>query len=115
MMTFSPSGEESQQTTGPADQPEPPVAVHLATNSDWLIRLRWIAGAGVLFGALLVGPVLGLNASTAPLWIMGLVILGYNLVFFLIGRRLVAASASSETYRRFALAQVTLDCLRSKD
>jgi hypothetical protein len=77
----------------------------------WLIRLRWLAGAGVLLITLTIGPVFGFQVPLIPLLVIGAVILLYNLLFFLLERRLRQAQAPPETYLRLGLWQVTLDWL----
>jgi signal transduction histidine kinase len=83
----------------------------LAYSNDWFIRLRWIAGLGVLCGALVIGfyPKTGLPAT--PFWVIGASILLYNLAFFLIARQARAANTSPESYRWLAYSQMILDWL----
>ena len=77
----------------------------------WLIRLRWLAGVGVLLITLTIGPVFGLQVAVSPLLVIGTAILFYNLLLFLIERNLKSNLASPETYLRLGLWQVTLDWL----
>ncbi len=63
----------------------------------WLIRLRWLAGAGVLLITLLIGPLLGIQVPVQPLFIIGAAILSYNLLFFLIERNLKEKPVSSRS------------------
>ena len=36
----------------------------------WLIRLRWLAGVGVLLITLTIGPVFGLQVAVSPLLVI---------------------------------------------
>ena len=83
----------------------------LAYSNDWFIRLRWIASAGVLAGALFVTTIPKTGIPSAPLWIIGTCILLYNLTFSLIARHARASGGSPSAYRRLAYAQMILDWL----
>jgi len=86
----------------------------LASSNDWFIRLRWIAGVGVIVAALLDGPVLKLGLPVAQLLWIGAGILLYNLAFFLITRQvknIPDGRAQNLAYRRLALTQMTIDWL----
>jgi signal transduction histidine kinase len=77
----------------------------------WLIRLRWLAGAGVLLITLLIGPLFGIQVPVKPLFIIGVAILSYNLYFFLEERNLKKKQSPPEAYLKPGLWQVTLDWL----
>jgi signal transduction histidine kinase len=77
----------------------------------WLIRLRWLAGAGVLLITLLIGPLLGIQVPVQPLFIIGVAILSYNLFFFLAERNLKKNQSPPEAYLKPGLWQVALDWL----
>ena len=83
----------------------------LAYSNDWFIRLRWIAGVGVLAGALFVTTIPKTGIPAAPLWIIGASILLYNLIFFLVARGIRTTSGKPGAYRRLAYAQMILDWL----
>lgn len=83
----------------------------LIESASWLIRLRWLAGIGVLLVVLGIEPLLGLRAATIPLMWIGIVILFYNAVFYAIERRLRSLKAAAQIYRRLTVWQVTLDWL----
>jgi signal transduction histidine kinase len=83
----------------------------LAYSNDWFIRLRWIAGAGVLIGALFVSLIPRTGVPATPLWVIGVSILLYNLVFFLIARWLKSSAKINGGYRRLAYAQMIVDWL----
>ena len=77
----------------------------------WLIRLRWVAGVGVLLITLTVKPVFNIQVPLQPLLITGAALLIYNLCFFLVEHQLKRNLASPETYLRLGLWQVALDWL----
>ena len=83
----------------------------LSESVSWLIRLRWLAGCGVLLVTLGIKPVLGLQVAIQPLLVVGVAILGYNLVFFLIDRWFMDARAVTGSYRKLVAWQVALDWL----
>ena len=75
----------------------------------WLIRLRWLAGVGVLVATWIAEHLWGLNLATGPLYAIGVGILGYN-VFF--SRRLTQCCRSSISTPRAQVSarlQITAD------
>ncbi len=58
-----------------------PVDYELCLSLDWLCKLRWIAGAGVIVATWLARLALGLNLAVVPLTLIGAGILGYNVLF----------------------------------
>lgn len=98
----------------------PPTVVHKTESLveaewiesfGWLIRLRWLAGVGVLLITLTIGPVFGIQVPLVPLLVIGAAILLYNLLFFLLERRLRQAQSPPETYLGLSLWQVASDWL----
>ena len=87
------------------------VEAELVSSVAWLIRLRWIAGVGVLVGTWFVQEVFQLQAATGPLYAIGAGILIYNLLFFLVERRLTRDTARSADFTRLATGQAILDWL----
>jgi signal transduction histidine kinase len=87
------------------------VEAELVSSVAWLIRLRWIAGIGVLVGTWVVQEVVRLQAATGPLFAIGAGILVYNLLFFLVERRLTRDAARLKDFSRLATAQAILDWL----
>jgi len=87
------------------------VEAELVSSVAWLIRLRWIAGVGVLVGTWFVQEVFRLQAATGPLFAIGAGILIYNLLFFLVERRLTRDAAHSADFTRLATGQAILDWL----
>ncbi len=85
------------------------VEEELIESESWLIKLRWLAGIGVLLVVLGIEPLLGLQAATVPLLSIGVAILAYNAVFGLLDRNLNRRNAPAEAYRRLTIWQVALD------
>ena len=85
------------------------VDAELPDSVSRLIRLRWLAGIGVLTFTLSVGPLFNVIAPTGPLLAIGICILLYNLVFLLIERRLQRLAAKANTYQQIAIWQIVLD------
>lgn len=87
------------------------VDAELVASVAWLIRLRWIAGVGVIAFTWIVGTLFGLHAPEIPLYGIGVGILIYNFVFFLEERHLKRTSASSMAFGKLAKWQVAMDWL----
>lgn len=86
----------------------------LTTSNDWFIRLRWLAGLGVIIAAVLVGSVLQVGIQPIPVGIIGAAILFYNLLFLLDTRRIKTIDrpkVRNTAFRRLAFVQMTLDWL----
>ncbi len=88
-----------------------PADEELVSSLAWLIRLRWLAGAGVLLGTILVGPVLELRIPGLTLYLLGAGLLVYNAALWGVLRQLNARSTPGATYQWFARAQIGLDWL----
>jgi signal transduction histidine kinase len=58
-----------------------PVDYELCLSLAWLCTLRWIAGAGVILMTWLARFGLGLGLAVGPLTLIGIGILGYNVLF----------------------------------
>ena len=90
------------------------VEEELSSSNDWFIRLRWLAGATVIIAALVVSFVLRIGVQPAPVGVIGISILLYNVLFLMDSRRVQALSAikaRNAAYRRLAFAQMALDFL----
>jgi signal transduction histidine kinase len=85
------------------------VEAELVSSVAWLIRLRWIAGVGVILATWLVGVLFNLQTADAALYVIGAAILVYNLVFYLIERRLTRNTAPATAFESLAKWQVGLD------
>jgi len=96
-------GEEG--ATGAAVEQE------LVVSLAWLIRLRWLAGVGLLLGAAVLALAMDRLAPAASIALLGAGLLAYNLALALILQRLRARSTPIVTYQWFARAQIALDWL----
>jgi signal transduction histidine kinase len=85
------------------------VDAELIDSVNQLIRLRWLAGIGVLFVTLIAGPFFNVTAPTGLLLTVGVFILLYNLVFWAINHRLPRAVTSVDAYQKLAIGQMILD------
>ncbi|MHB8078640.1 MAG: sensor histidine kinase [Candidatus Krumholzibacteriia bacterium] len=82
----------------------------LKDRSLWFVRVRWWVPPGVVVG-LVLGRLLGVGLPAAPLLVVALLVLGYNLFFTRWHRRFVhePEMQSEETLRRFTRWQVVCD------
>jgi signal transduction histidine kinase len=84
----------------------------LVNSLDWLVAMRWLAGAGVIAAAFVAGRLLRLPVPSGALYVVGAFILAYNA---LLRWRLVRLETSlrdrSEPYAVFARVQIGLDWL----
>ncbi len=88
----------------------PPVEEELAQRCAWLIRLRWLAVAGVFLGALAAWLLAtGLPVPHVAFCVCGGLILAYNLLFLQILRHLRRQEISTVAWGRFASAQFLTD------
>ncbi len=92
-----------------ANTPSSIVDAELPGSVNRLIRLRWLAGIGVLTLTLSVGPLFNVVVPTGPLLVIGVCILLYNLAFLLIERRLQRTGAKANSYQQFAIWQIVFD------
>ncbi len=83
----------------------------LEASVAWLIRLRWLAGLGVLIATWSVNAIIKLQIYIFPLYLVGAVILIYNSIFYFIEQRLKQNSSVNQGYTRLAQWQVGLDWL----
>jgi signal transduction histidine kinase len=58
-----------------------PVEYELCMSLSWLTHLRWVAGASVIAGTAIARELLGLGLNSLPLYLIGVLILLYNLAF----------------------------------
>ncbi len=87
------------------------VEAELVASVGWWIRIRWIAGVGVILAAGIVGLVFPLRAPELALYIIGAGILAYNLAFYMRERQLRRQKAPAEGYMSLAKWQVGMDWL----
>jgi len=81
----------------------------LINSLDWLIRLRWIAGAAVIGLTFVITVVLKLNIPALPLYLIGGGLSVYNLVLRRILRWIRANHKSDILHEWLALTQIGLD------
>ena len=82
----------------------------LVASLQWLIRIRWLAGLGLLTATGFCTLVLELTLPTAPLYLIGFGVLAYNALFRLILARLRrTAQAPDGIYSRLAQIQAGAD------
>lgn len=87
------------------------VEAELAASNSWFVRLRWIAGAGVLTAAFLVSYVIKVGIPAGPLWAVGIGIILYNIILYFLAQHLQRTAKDSQSYRTLVIAQITLDWL----
>jgi signal transduction histidine kinase len=90
--------------------PETGADQELTSSLAWLIRLRWIAGFGVVLATLVGARIAGLPLAERPLFLIGLGIIAYNAVFHLVPARLPGRPLESLVARQwFARVQIGVD------
>ena len=95
--------------TTPADERGiRPNLEELCQNTRLLIRMRWVAGAGILLSTLFVRVVMDIEVQTLPLIITGLSVLAYNSLLAWICNR---EDPTLTRIQRVAWGQIILDWL----
>ena len=82
-----------------------PTLEELSQNARLLIRLRWVAGFGILIGTVFASAALGLDLQIAPLLVIGLGVLAYNTALFFLTRN----DTPRAGFERIAWGQILLD------
>jgi signal transduction histidine kinase len=101
---------ESEPIEGmPGEDRRTLVEAELVATIGWLIRIRWLAGSGVLVATWALGSILGLQAPEIALYAIGVGIIFYNLVFYLLEQKLVTSAAGVQGYARLAQWQTAMD------
>jgi signal transduction histidine kinase len=108
-MSLSPLREDTSLSGGTRDIPNSLVGAELIVSVKQLIRLRWLAGIGVLIITLTAGPLFNVTAPTGHLMTVGVFILLYNLVFWLIDERIKVKVRPSDSFQKLAIGQMILD------
>ncbi|HOT90895.1 MAG TPA: GAF domain-containing sensor histidine kinase [Anaerolineae bacterium] len=86
------------------------VEYELCLSLEWLCRLRWIAGAGVILATWFARLALGLELAVMPLTVIGVGILVYNVLFIRWLNRLTCdLSGANVPARTQARAQIAAD------
>lgn len=83
-------------------------------SQAWLIRLRWIAGAGVILAIPVAQYLLGFTLAQVPLYAGGIAIVLYNVLLTLLQKRMQRAMEANPGACRpcmLARLQITLDWL----
>lgn len=94
-----------------AFQPETVADQELASSLAWLIRLRWMAGAGLVLATAIAAHA-GLSLREGPLCLVGLGILAYNAAFRLVPAWLPGRPLETLVTRQwFARVQIGADWL----
>lgn len=93
-------------TDASADVALIPIERELQERLSWLVRLRWLAGAGLVVGSSVGIPMLRLPVPYWPLAAVGLGTLAYNLALYAAGDRLAEALHSQKSA---AHLQIVLD------
>lgn len=82
----------------------------LIERISWLIKLRWVAAAGVIFTVYFAQGILGLSLLVLPLYITAFVLGFYNLIFsFILFRVNKSSSYSPRLANIIANIQISLD------
>ena len=104
-----------------APQPEPAwpavqgrrrsmVEQELINSLGWMISLRWLAGAAVLAATSVATRALGVPLAAGRLYLVGVTILAYNIVCWLVLRHLLRARPEATVaFEALARAQILLD------
>ncbi|MEA2062707.1 MAG: ATP-binding protein [Gemmatimonadota bacterium] len=74
---------------------------------NWLVRLRWIACAGLFFVIWFTSGVLDVVANTRPLYILGILLVAHNAVFMVISRK--QPGLTDRWVFRLLFLQITID------
>ena len=104
----------SSITPSPTESPQDehglrPTYEELCQNTRLLIKFRWVAGGAILLSTLFARFIIDIHLKIFPLLIIGLVVLGYNVLL-----RLFVARDEEESLQRVqqvAWGQIILDWL----
>ena len=108
-MSLRPFPTAANQTSLPTRGRSLLAEAELPDNVNLLIRLRWMAGLGVILITLTLHPIFKVVAPTGRLLAVGVFILLYNLAFYLTGRYLLAHEARTNMMQGFAAGQMVFD------
>ncbi|MBS1253861.1 MAG: Alkaline phosphatase synthesis sensor protein PhoR [Anaerolineales bacterium] len=81
----------------------------LVNSLSWLVKMRWVAGGGVLLVTWFSAIILDLNVPTTSLYLLGLGLLVYNALLRWGVGRLDAAAFSNTVYEWFVRFQIGVD------
>ncbi len=85
------------------------INAELVVSVSWLIKLRWIAGAGVLIVTIVIENIFHLGAPYTMLYGIGVSILLYNLYFYVSEQKASKSNRSEIYYQRLTIWQTVLD------
>lgn len=88
-----------------------PLERELEERAAFFVRLRWVAGFGILVGAWLAVDVLGAQFSPWPLVVTGGVVLLYNTLFFLWPAAVPGRETSRRIYAQMTFDWIALSCV----
>jgi signal transduction histidine kinase len=83
----------------------------MVDSLGWLVAMRWLAGLGVMAGALIASQWLSLAVNELALYRVGLAILAYNAVLRWWQERVERHPDSTVAWERFGRAQIIFDWL----
>ncbi|KKM80043.1 hypothetical protein LCGC14_1343830 [marine sediment metagenome] len=83
-----------------------PLGRELTGSALWMVRLRWVAGAGIIIGTIVAGW-LGIVTEVVELLLIGGIVVAYNVALSLLARRLEGRPA--ESIRALSLIQILAD------
>jgi len=75
----------------------------------WFIRLRWLAAGSIIIATWAATTLMGLPLLPQPLYLTGIAVAAYNLLFALTARPLQSGRVAISVYYRFVYAQIGLD------
>jgi signal transduction histidine kinase len=84
-----------------------PIESELGERLEWFVRLRWLAGAGILAGTGLVDILTDqFDLTLGPLYLIGATVIAYNLIFYLIRTN---SESPVDSLNRSIFLQIVLD------
>ena len=84
-----------------------PIESELRERLEWFIRLRWMAGTGILIGTWLTDTFASqFDLAPGPLYLIGATVLLYNLAFYLLRTR---SKRRLKLLKRSLIVQIALD------
>lgn len=84
----------------------------LLERINWFIKLRWLAGLGVIGITFFSNKVLSINFSVLPIYLVSVIIFIYNLIFLFYGRSFIPKKIDQigiKSVIRFANVQIVVD------
>ncbi|MFQ5835676.1 MAG: hypothetical protein ACE5HR_07125, partial [bacterium] len=89
-----------------------PLEKELIYRIEWFIKVRWLAGGGVIVASWTMDSLLHMPILVVPLYSIGGLVLLYNVFFWIYAQRLRTATPYSPgVFTRFANLQIVIDWL----